>query len=340
MFGFTMTDYDKKVYEEELLDFLPDTIVDSHAHCWRVEDDPFDRSKFPQKWTNLVAADCSAEDLIQTYRDLFPGKRVIPVVFGNSVVNCMQHNAYIETVGRDYGFPTLFWTKYEMTPDFVEEQVLRGGYRGLKPYLGGCREGVNPAEADIYDFLPPKHLEVADKLGLKVVLHISKSDRFKNKSNIDTLLDIEQKYPNVKLIVAHVGRAYIPSDAGDAFKRLAATQNMLFDFSANTNGEIIRKAIETFGTKRVLFGTDLPIAKMRMYRVEENGTYVNVIPRGAYGDVSRDIHMRESDEPEITNFVYEILRGFKSAATDLCLSKQEVLDIMCVNASTLYNIKF
>ena len=340
MFGFAMTDYDKKVYEEELLDFLPETIVDSHAHCWRVEDDPFDRSKFPKKWTNLVAGDCSAEDLIQTYRDLFPGKRVIPVVFGNSVVNCMQHNAYIETVGRDYGFPTLFWTKYEMTPDFVEKQVLCGGYQGLKPYLGGCREGVDPAEADIYDFLPPAHLEVADKLGLKVVLHISKSDRFKNKSNIDTLLDIEQKYPNVKLIVAHIGRAYIPSDSGDAFKRLASTQNMLFDFSANTNGEIIRKAIETFGTKRVLFGTDLPIAKMRMYRVEENGTYVNVIPRGAYGDVSRDIHMRESDENSITNFVYEILRGFKSAATDLCLSDREVLDIMCVNASTLYNIKF
>jgi len=172
------------------------------------------------------------------------------------------------------------------------------------------------------------------------VLHISKSERFKSKSNIDTLLDIEQKYPNVKLIVAHIGRAYIPSDAGDAFERLASTQNMRFDFSANTNAEIIRKAIETFGTRRVLFGTDLPIAKMRMYRVEENGTYVNVIPRGAYGDVSQDIHMRESDESTITNFVYEILRGFRQAATDLTLSKDEIFQIMCENASKLYNIEF
>ena len=27
MFGFTMTDYDKKVYAEELQEFLPDTIA-------------------------------------------------------------------------------------------------------------------------------------------------------------------------------------------------------------------------------------------------------------------------------------------------------------------------
>ena len=40
----------RELTEEELLEFLPDTIVDSHAHCWRAEDDPFDRSKFPKKW--------------------------------------------------------------------------------------------------------------------------------------------------------------------------------------------------------------------------------------------------------------------------------------------------
>jgi hypothetical protein len=191
MFGFELTDYDIKVYEEELKDFLPDTIVDSHAHCWRVEDDEYDRSKFPKKWTNLVARDCYAEDLIQTYKDLFPGKKVIPVVFGNSIVKCMEHNAYIRKVGKDFNFPTLFWTRYDMSAEFVEKHVIDGGFQGLKPYLGGCKEGVNPAEADIYDFLPPKHLEVANKLGLKVVLHVSKSQRFKDKSNLDTLLEIE-----------------------------------------------------------------------------------------------------------------------------------------------------
>ena len=334
-----MSDYDKKVYTEELKDFLPDKIVDSHAHCWRVEDDEYDRSKFPKKWTNLVAKDCYIEDLLETYKTLFAGKKVIPVIFGNSVNRCMEHNAYIKSVSEKYLFPSLFWTRYEMAPEFVEENVLKGGFQGLKPYLGGCKQGVNPSEADIYDFLPKSHLEVANKYGWKIVLHVSKSKRFKDESNLKTLLEIEQNYPNVKLIVAHIGRAYTGSDVGDAFEVLKNTKNMLFDFSANTNSSVITKCIETFGTKRVLFGTDMPIAKMKMRRIEESGTYVNVIPKGLYGDVSNDVHMRESLDSNITNFTYEILRAFKLSASDLTLTRKDIEDIMCGNAASLYNIK-
>ena len=34
MFGVNVTDYDKKVWEEELRDLLPDKIVDAHVHIW------------------------------------------------------------------------------------------------------------------------------------------------------------------------------------------------------------------------------------------------------------------------------------------------------------------
>ena len=340
MFGFELTNYDKEVYFQELNDFLPDNIVDSHAHVWRVEDDEYDRSKFPKKWTNRVAGHCYIEDLVQTYKDLFPGKKVIPVIFGNSTTRIPQHNAYAQKVSAEYGYPALYWTHFDYTPEFLEEEVLKGGFQGLKPYLGGCRAGVRPSEADVYDFLPEKHLEVANKYGWKVVLHLSKSERLKNKSNLETLLDIEQKYPNVKLIVAHVGRAYANEDVGNAFELLKETKNMLFDFSANTNADVIRRCIETVGAKRVMFGTDLPIAKMRMYRIVENGVYINVVPKGLYGDLAGVPNMRESTEENISNFTYEILRGFKKAALDLSLTKGDVADVMCNNAKDLYNIKF
>ena len=31
---FEVTAYDKKIYEEELRDFLPDKILDVHTHVW------------------------------------------------------------------------------------------------------------------------------------------------------------------------------------------------------------------------------------------------------------------------------------------------------------------
>ena len=340
MFGYNKDYYDIEVYEEELMDFLPENTVDSHAHIWRIEDDEYDRSKFPRKWTNRVAAECPIEDLLKTYEDFFPKKRVVPVVFGNSVVRCSEHNDYVKSVIKRYNFPALFWTKYEMSDEYLEEQVIENNFQGLKPYLGGCKQGVIPDEADIYDFLPHNHLKIADKHGWKVVLHISKKDRLKNKSNLSTILDIEQKYPNVKLIVAHIGRAYALEDLGNAFKILSGTKNILFDFSANTNSEVITKCIETVGVNRIMFGTDLPIAKMKMKRIVENGNYVNIIPRGIYGDVSNDVHMRETDSKEITNFTYEIVRAFKRSCEDLSLSKKDIQDIMCNNACNLYKIKF
>lgn len=82
---------------------------------------------------------------------------------------------------------------------------------------------------------------------------------------------------------------------------------MLFDFTANVCDDAIKACIRAVGTKRLLFGSDLPIAIMRMYRVVEGGVYRNVVPRGLYGDVSGDPHMRQTDETDITLMIYEEL---------------------------------
>ena len=138
------------------------------------------------------------------------------------------------------------------------------------------------------------------------------------------------------MIIAHIGRAYAPEDIGNAFEILKNTKNMRFDFTANTLTEAMVRCIEAVGTDRFLFGSDMPITKMRMYRIVENGKYINVVPRGAYGDVSGDSHMRETDETDLTTFMYEELRGFKRCAEELALSKDDVEKIMYKNASELF----
>ena len=108
---------------------------------------------------------------------------------------------------------------------------------------------------------------------------------------------------------------------------------MMFDFTANTYDYAMIKCLETVGPKRFMFGSDLPILKMKMFRTFENGVYYNNVPRGLYGDVSGDVHMRETDREDITCFMYEELLAFKRAAEALKLSKQDVEDINTIYPS-------
>lgn len=61
-------------------------------------------------------------------------------------------------------------------------------------------------------------------------------------------------------------------------------------------------------------------------------------PAGLYGDVSNDPHMRETDEGDITTFMYEELLAFKRSAEALGLSRASVEDILCNNAARLFGM--
>lgn len=339
MFGYKMTDYDRYVYETELAEFLPSKMIDCHTHIWKEEFDKKVGTRGCVSWTSMVAKDNTIEDLLQTYKDMFPGKTVKPVLLGEPQCDLDKTNVYTAHASKDYNLPALYCTDWSMSAEFLEEEVEKGGFLGLKPYLNNSPKYIPNKEIRIFDFLTKEHLEIANKKGWIVMLHISRPGRLNDPLNIAQLLEIEEKYPNVKLIVAHIGRAYTPEDLGNAFDILKNTKNMKFDFTANTYDVAMMKCIEAVGPKRLMFGSDLPIVKMKMFRTFKNGVYYNNVPKGMYGDVSGDIHMVETDKKEITCFMYEELLAFKRAATELKLTKENINDILCNNAAELFNIE-
>lgn len=336
MFNLQITDYDRHVYETELKDFLPDKFIDFHVHVWKKEFDPWGSHNGGSSWTDLIADEMTAEQLMDALKQIFPAQKVTPLVFGGCLCDFTQTNDYVRDTSRIYDYPTLYRSSYDMPADELEERVKEGGFLGLKPYLTNCPPYIPSKETRIFDFLPHEHLEVANKNGWIIMLHIPRDGRLKDPVNIAQLMEIEEKYPNVKLVVAHIGRAYSKQDVGNAFDILGKTKNMYFDFTANVCDDAIRACIEAVGTKRFIFGSDLPIAIMRMYRiVDENGVYHNVIPRGLYGEINKEPHMIETDEENVTLMMYEQLRAFKRVALDLKLSDKDVEDILCNNAQKL-----
>lgn len=335
MYKLNYNDYDKSVYENELKNFLPEKFIDCHTHIWKSNFVPKGEANGGSLWIDRVADELLADDLMTTLSVLFPKKQVTPLVFGGIKHDLSQCNNYVFASAQKYNFPTLYRSEYSMDPDELEEQVKKGGFLGLKPYITNCPPYIPANEIRIFDFLPHKHLKVADKNGWIIMLHIPRSKRLRDEVNLAQLMEIENNYPNIKLIVAHIGRAYSVEDIGDAFSILKNTRNMYFDFTANMCDDAIKACINAVGTKRFLYGSDLPISTMRMYRITKKGVYYNVVPRGLYGDVSGDPHLVESDEKNITLMIYEQIRALMRCSVDINLSDTQIEDIMYNNAKRI-----
>ncbi|HHW32291.1 MAG TPA: amidohydrolase [Clostridiaceae bacterium] len=340
MSTFEIKEVDRIFYEKELKDFLPGKIIDIHTHVHTLKYRVPVEIKRTVVWPSLVAPENTGEQIQEMYKLMFPDKEVTPLMFASirRGQDFKKNNDYVAEVSREYGFPALYFSRPEETPEELEANLKEGNFLGLKSYLTLAPEYIPEKEIRIFDFFPKYQFEAANKNGWIIMLHIPRNQRLKDKVNLAQLLEIDEKYPNAKVIVAHIGRAYADSDVGDAFEVLSVTKNLYFDFSANTNKNIIQQAIETFGPKRVLFGSDAPICKMRMKRIVENGTYINLVPKGLYGDESQDPHLRGVEGPEadtFTFFMYEILHAFKRAAIDLGLSRSDIEDIMYNNAKKI-----
>lgn len=339
---FEIKEVDRKFYRDKLKDFLPESIIDIHTHVWL---DEF-KGKEPESdlravtWPSLVAKDNSIEDLFETYNLMFPGKKVTPLIFSSLKSNDKidQANTYVSDCSNRTGVPSLLYACPWWSAEELESRIISGGFIGIKVYLNLSPNYIPQNEIRIFDFLPHHQLEVIDKLGLIVMLHIPRKDRFKDPINQQQIIEIHNKYENLKLIIAHVGRAYCKNDLGNTFDVLKDADRLLYDFSANTNSWIFEQLINAVGPKRILFGSDMPILRMRMKRIEKDGIYVNVVRKGMYGDVSDDKNMMEiecSEADKLTFFMYEEIDAFRMAAESTLLSRQDIENIFFNNAAEL-----
>lgn len=344
---FEVSPNDSEVYQNELKDYLPARIIDFHTHVWLdalLQSEP-NHSEVQRTvtWPSLVAKDNPVCDLRETYKLLFPGKHVTPVMF-SGVANresLAETNRYVQKCSEQFGYPALYYSHPKESAEDLEQRILMGGFLGIKSYLDLASAYLPADEIRILDFFPPHQLEVIDRLGLVVMLHIPRPMRLKDPVNLAQILEIKQKHPNIQLIIAHIGRAYSDSDVGNAFSQLKESSSLLFDFSANTNENVMQMLLENVEPCRVLFGSDLPITRMRMRRIVQNGKYINLIPPGVYGDTTKDPHLREvtSDEAkQLTFFLYEQILAFKRAAQHVGLTKENTEDVFFGNAERILKL--
>jgi len=343
----TVNDYDRHVYETELRDFLPDTFIDCHTHIWLDSFNHFkeDTAHRSCAWPGMVAKENSIEDLVETNLELYPGKKVISTVYAQCSIttDTKKNNEYVAASAEKHGFPALYLARPEQSCEEIERFMAEHPcFKGLKVYLQFAPAYIPGDQIRIYDFLTPEHLAMANRHHWVVQLHIPRPGRLGDPMNYRILREIEEKYPDLQLLVAHLGRAYADEDVGDALDYLKGTKKTVWDFTANTNENVMRRVLDQFGPDRFIYGTDFPIFRMKARRTVENAFYINEIPKGSLGDVSGDAHMREIDYPEaakITFFIYEEVLSCKRACKSLGLGREDVNKIFYANSARIFGVK-
>ncbi len=339
--------HDREFYEKNIRDYLPDHIIDAHNHAHLKKfylGDTLYKQNRGALWPLLAAEENSVENIEESFRNLFPDKKVTPLMFGKvsrayDVEACTD---YVVEECKKRGWPYLYVTRPEWTQEEFERRILASGAKGAKVYLNFSPLYIPSNEIRIFDFIPRHQLEVMDHHGWVLMLHIPRAKRLGDPVNIAEMIELNRRYPRVKTIIAHIGRAYAEEDVGDAFERLEEAPGLIFEFSANANGAVMEKMIRSVGPKRIIHGSDSPILRMRMGRVVENGSYVNLVRKGQYAGITLDPHMREIEgeaADALTYFTYYQIDAFIKAGLRCGLTHADFADVFYNNAAEILGLK-
>ena len=104
-----------------------------------------------------------------------------------------------------------------------------------------------------------------NECGGYLLIHSSDSVR------IDYICMLRDYYPNMRIIIAHMGRNVYEDIAfsENVIDAFADDENVFFDTSTIKNPQILLYAYQTIGAERILFGSDFPYEYKKDWKREE-----------------------------------------------------------------------
>jgi hypothetical protein len=318
-----------KIYNEEIRDFVPDAVLDFHVHVFNEETIPAGEPGFELPGATIRSY--TIPELFEDFGEIFPGKTCSAVVFGFPDAKCSSdvNNRYVARESdRKRSFPFRL-IRPEERPETVEEELREMGFFGVKPYLNYVT-GKKPDDIEVEDMLPGKLMEVVDRLGLIVMLHVPRRERLADPLNQRQIAKLAKAFPNAKFVLAHVGRAYYLRNIVGHLETVTPLRNVFFDVSMLNNWEVLEYLFSRCDGKKIIYGTDIPIAVCGGKSVEINDQYTYV--------TSKPWHLSISDDHGklvFTSFIYEQIRAIKKAVGRLKLRERFLEDLFHKNGEHL-----
>lgn len=250
-------------------------ITDAHAHSFKYA---HFRQPRPVEGTICPALPVTSipnfpiELLLWVCREVYTNGAGLPfdaVAFPLPIyhMDARQQNAYLLSRSKQY---TCVHPFALAPPSFSKaelEALVDSGFRGLKPYyflkdLGISRQedfGEAYGRMRLSDWLTDELLDVAEKKGVPVVLHVA-------PSNDDSYRDAEKAVrsrPNVNFLLAHFGLCSTVELFKRYLGRYAGRCNAFLDASNVRDPGVLAHAFRTFDAGQLVYGSDLPFGLIR-----------------------------------------------------------------------------
>lgn len=317
-----VTATDREIWDCELEDFLPSKLYDMHVHMW---------SEAHAGEASPVSVGLRLEidyaDHLAWAAALYPGREIHYLVLGTPVVgmDVAGHNGWMAAqMAADPRSGINMAVTPDMSPEYVDAQVRRHGFVGLKPYRTFAQD---PAEAPIRDFLPESLIELAHHRRLAITLHLSKRA---GPADFENLADLERYtriYPGARWVLAHCARGFNAVFLEESIHFLKGLPGIWYDTSAVNDLYAHYLLMKHEYRSRIMFGSDNVVAGCA------RGKYVTY--GGAWHFHAGDPGLPHCD-PEPTWVVYEQLRQERQVAEMLGLTRTEIDAHFCGNAERFF----
>jgi len=322
---------DNEFYLKNIQDFVPSKIFDTHVHLYNsrhMKGHDLPDLKTPvnvdlgyfKKMMNVFLPDRE----IQASCFPFPRKS-LDIDLANKYIADEIHNK------------PGFFHQMLISPDTSTREIRTMvdiyGFKGLKCYHLFSKH--QPTQnSPIYEFLTEEQVEFANTQKMTITLHIVKPKSLSDSQNIEVINRYAKDYPNAIIILAHAARGFNPWDTINGIDYLKPYENIFFDTSAVTESGALQAIINSFGHKRLLYGSDFPITHIRGKCVSIADQFVWLTDKNLQNVLKQNNEHHQS-QFETTLVGYESILALREAAVLMDLSIADVEDIFFNNAKNI-----
>lgn len=300
----------------EFQEWLPDTIIDCHAHCnlpehiHSIDDRAYNHmlSTFPS---------FRLEESREWHALLYPEKNVRSLRFPKTFRGIDHRAANLYLLERSDAQDRIALYGLPDDPEYTIGMLGHPRVSALKMYYSY----LEPPATEIYQYFPKVVLEEAQRRDVPIILHPPR----RITMCLDQIITLATDFPHLRICLAHLSltKSVVPR-LEEAFTEISRLPRVHFDTALVPSAEVVAMALRIVGSDRIMYGSDEPLNLIRSTPYVHPGKGERLATEYPYHWVDMsDYQAYKHLATGITHAHWQALQAVKTAVSDLPEQEQD-----------------